>query len=350
MRDRPEMDSLHPPLTEPDCDLRDFKFMPLDVVRFAQSDLMSHEAPEAIVAAILLWGASWHQVPSASLTDDDRSLANLAGYGRAIESFRKVKAGALRGWIKCSDGRLYHPVVAEKARESFRGKLEQRHRAFLAAVRKHNERDKDRGSKDQRDNLTFEEWDAAGRPKSAAEEAPRALKQPKFDLENDEDVTRDTLNGHEDVTRDEDQCHAFAAIQGRVKGRDSKGTGKGYIIDDGGQIDAEDAAWDSVKLASELCRVAGVRNLDPKPIGENIKTVCEWITAGADPPMIITVVQAERDKASNGISRLSYFDRPMRAAIAKRDHPNGKPAANDFSTIRDPLLRRYLERGGSLGF
>ena len=30
-----------------------------------------------------------------------------------------MKAGALRGWIKCGDGRLYHPVVAEKANEAW---------------------------------------------------------------------------------------------------------------------------------------------------------------------------------------------------------------------------------------
>ena len=150
------------PLTPPDCDLRDFQFMPLDVVRFAQSDLVAMEEPNAVLAAILLWGASWHGVPAGSLTDDDRALSQAAGYGRAVKEWMKVRDGALRGWVKCDDGRLYHPVVAEKANDAWEGKLRQRHRTYCAAIRKHNERHK----ADQREAPTFEAWIADGRPTS----------------------------------------------------------------------------------------------------------------------------------------------------------------------------------------
>lgn len=119
-------------------------------------------------------------------------------------------------------------------------------------------------------------------------------------------------------------------------------------VDDGAEAENLEV-WDAVRLSNELTRVAGIRNLDPGPISDNVKSVREWLEAGADPPLIIPVIQTMRDKTQNGISRLSYFDRAIRAAIAKRDHPNGNPSADDFSTIRDPLLRRYLERGGSLG-
>jgi hypothetical protein len=154
------MTDLPPPLVDPDTDLRDFRFMPLDVVRFAHSDLVTTAAPEEIVAAILLWGASWHQRPAASLPDDDRVLSQLAGYGRAVASWQAVKAGALRGFVKCSDGRLYHPVVAEKARDAWLGKLKQRWRTFGAAIRKHNERNPN----DKREAPTFEDWLEHGRP------------------------------------------------------------------------------------------------------------------------------------------------------------------------------------------
>ena len=107
------------PLTPVDCDLRDFAFMPLDVRRLRDSDLAGQESPEACWAAVLLWGAAWHQVPAASLPDDDKVLAHLAGYGRDVAKFRKVKAGALRGFVLCEDGRLYHPTVAEKAIEAW---------------------------------------------------------------------------------------------------------------------------------------------------------------------------------------------------------------------------------------
>jgi hypothetical protein len=134
------MDQLPEPLTPNDCDLRDFAFMPLDVVRLRDSDMAATETPEACWAAVLLWAASWHQVPAASLPDDDRVLSNLSGYGRVVKEWQRVKEGALRGWVKCSDGRLYHPVVAEKACESWIGKLHQRHRTELARIKKHNDR------------------------------------------------------------------------------------------------------------------------------------------------------------------------------------------------------------------
>ena len=70
------------PLTHARCDLRDFTFMPLDVVRLRDSDLAALESPEACWAAVLLWAASWHQVPAASLPDDDRVLINPRGLRR----------------------------------------------------------------------------------------------------------------------------------------------------------------------------------------------------------------------------------------------------------------------------
>lgn len=117
------MTDLPAPLTPPDCDLKAFSFMPLHVARLRDSDLAALEDPEACWYAVLLWCASWHQVPAASLTDDDAVLARLCGLGRDVETFRRHKAGALRGFIKCSDGRLYHPIVAEQALESW-GKRE----------------------------------------------------------------------------------------------------------------------------------------------------------------------------------------------------------------------------------
>lgn len=172
------------PLTSADCDLRDFAFMPLDVVRLRDSDLAATESPEACWAAVLLWAASWHQVPSASLPDDDRVLANLSGYGRVVKEWQKVRDGALRGWIKCSDGRLYHPVVAEKAREAWTGKLQQRHRTECARIRKFNER---HGTTHA--CPTFEDWIAAGCPIGQTTNVTRDM--PPMSQGQPPDVTRD---------------------------------------------------------------------------------------------------------------------------------------------------------------
>lgn len=141
------------PLTPPDCDLRDFQFMPLDVVRLRDSDLATKCSGEEAFAAVLLWCAAWHQVPAASLPDDDALLAQFTGYGRVVREWLKVRPGALRGWVKCSDGRLYHPVVAEKALDAWNAKLQQRWRSECARIKKAAQR-----SNTTAVYPTFEEW------------------------------------------------------------------------------------------------------------------------------------------------------------------------------------------------
>jgi hypothetical protein len=153
------------PLTPPDCDLRPFRDMPLDIGRFRQSDLVTEEEPEAIVAAILLWGAAWHEVPAASVPDNDRWLAKSAGYGRALDAWLKVKDAALRGFVLCSDGRLYNRTLAEKAVVAWDGRLQyewrkagDRHRK---AMRKLPE--------DQRTDFPeFDDWKRGQRPEFSA--------------------------------------------------------------------------------------------------------------------------------------------------------------------------------------
>jgi hypothetical protein len=147
------------PLTPIDCDLTDFAFMPLDVARLRDSELASNETPEACWAAVQLWAASWHQIPAGSIPNDDKWMAKATGYGRIVKEWVRVREGALRGWMECTDGRLYHTVVAEKALEAWKAKIEQRYRTEAARVKKHNQR---HGTK----YLTpdFEEWLSLGRP------------------------------------------------------------------------------------------------------------------------------------------------------------------------------------------
>jgi len=123
-----------------DCDLRNFQFMQLDVARLRDSDIAAMASGDEFRAAVMLWCAAWHQVPAASLPDDDKVLSQLAGFGRVVKEWQRVRKGALRGWIKCSDGRLYHPVVAEKAKEAWQGKIEQRWRTECARIKKYNQR------------------------------------------------------------------------------------------------------------------------------------------------------------------------------------------------------------------
>ena len=120
------------PLTPSDCDLRDFPFMPLDVMRLRRSRawLLAKRDPALAFYLINLWSASWHEVPAGSLEDDDLVLADLAMCD--ADTWERIRDTVLRGWVKCSDGRLYHPVVAEKARDAWQRKQEQRQRTEAA--------------------------------------------------------------------------------------------------------------------------------------------------------------------------------------------------------------------------
>ncbi|WP_226886516.1 DUF1376 domain-containing protein [Nisaea nitritireducens] len=101
-----------------DIDLRDLGWMPLDVIRLRDSGMAAKASGDEFMAAVLLWAAAWHQAPAASLPDDDRELARLAGYGRAVDAWQAVRDMALYGFERGPDGRLYHPVIAEKALEA----------------------------------------------------------------------------------------------------------------------------------------------------------------------------------------------------------------------------------------
>lgn len=103
--------------------------MPLEVGLLKDASVIVSITDTAFRAAVLLWAASWHQIPAASLPDDDRILALLSGYGKSVSEFIEIKDQALWKFIKCSDGRWYHPTIANKAirtweyRQSYRKRM-----------------------------------------------------------------------------------------------------------------------------------------------------------------------------------------------------------------------------------
>jgi len=138
------MTDLPAPPVPPDLDLRGFHYMALDVTRLRDSRFALQSTGDEFRAGVLLWCASWHQKPASSLPNDDKQLAALAGYGRDVKAWKRARKGALRGFMLCSDGRLYHPVVAEKALEAdARRNLNRTKTAAATAARrkKRDERD-----------------------------------------------------------------------------------------------------------------------------------------------------------------------------------------------------------------
>jgi hypothetical protein len=140
MADRITVDQLVPePLTPVDCDLQAFRTLPLDIVRLQGSDLVAEQTPEENWAALLLWAGAWHQVPAASIPDSDKWQAKQAGYmmrGRIDPQWERVKDGALRGFVLCTDGRLYHTVLAEKANEAWSSRLHHTYNKLADRLRK----------------------------------------------------------------------------------------------------------------------------------------------------------------------------------------------------------------------
>jgi hypothetical protein len=103
-----------------DADLRKFPYMPLDIARLLTSETWLLGNGDQCKAAITLWCVAFHQVPAGSLPKDERMLAMLSRYEG---KWSDVREHAMRGWYECGDGRLYHPVVNEKALEAWNSRL-----------------------------------------------------------------------------------------------------------------------------------------------------------------------------------------------------------------------------------
>lgn len=126
------------PLVPAEVDLTDFKFMPLEVARLLQSEwwaMACMEDTRRCAAAINLWAMAWHQRPAASLPSNDAVLALWARVSLAV--WQEIREAVMEPWVLCSDGRWYHPVVAEKANEAWAERMDyQRRKAEFSARQK----------------------------------------------------------------------------------------------------------------------------------------------------------------------------------------------------------------------
>ena len=120
------MTDLPAPLTDMTVDVIGLQGFILSADRLLGSELAALSTGDEFKAATLLWCRAWQQKPAASLPDDERVLASFAGLGNNLPKWRKVRAMAMRGFIKCSDGRLYHPMLAEDAKRAWKARLQKR--------------------------------------------------------------------------------------------------------------------------------------------------------------------------------------------------------------------------------
>ena len=120
------------PLIDAAVDLRDFPYMPLDISQMQKSETWAMASGDEAKAMVNLWIQAWHEVPAGSLANNDGVLATWSGAGAHWPEVRDV---ALRGFVLCSDNRLYHKIVVKKAREAWakvRGRKRRTHAATKA--------------------------------------------------------------------------------------------------------------------------------------------------------------------------------------------------------------------------
>ena len=269
------------PLVPAEVDLRDFAYMPLDVVRLRDSDLAAVSTGEGFRAAVMLWCASWHQQPAASLPDDDRLLARLAGFGRDVGAWEEVSEEALRGFVKCSDGRLYHPVIADKANEAWRAKQARMARTERATATRRN-------------------------PPRGAGRSDAAHNDRDDERHVERHVERD------DVDNDQRNVH---------QGKGSKG--KGYTPPVAPPCGVGDAGEDDRLVRARRRIVAAYGNDLPPDTGY----IAVWLGQGFDPDICAAIVEASAQRGKKP-KTLKYFDNAIREAHETRAPapvPKGPP-------------------------
>jgi uncharacterized protein YdaU (DUF1376 family) len=271
-------ENLPEPLTPADCDLRDFSFMPLDVRRLLDSEwwiTALEEQPDACGPAINLWSASWHHVPAASLPDSELVLRKLAGVSRSV--WEAVKPRVLATFIKCSDGRLYHPTVSEKANEAWARKQEQRERGRAGAKKR---------------------WGTDGNPNGGGIAGPS---RPYSD-------TSATAN-----------ATANAGANAQPMPIDSKGQGQGQGKDrdtTGTSTRASQQALDIIRaLDQSIEDTFGSALRRPWPVSNDIVHATRWADGGIDAQvlyrMFLAAQQSRKAAGKDPAGSLAFFEKKI---------------------------------------
>ena len=274
-------------------DLRDFRWMPLDVNALLTSDfwLTTPASPAKAGTELLL--RSWHQTPAASLPDNDEVLAGLAGMRGDVETWRQWKAQALMGWALCADGRWHHPVIAESAATSWERKRKEAKRREDARTRQARKRAKDNENK--RETVT-----------------------------RDDAVTSRELAGDEGVTSREPPCDVTSLSALRHANVPADRTGQDRT--------GESAAFTHSGGAEFLDRLYDAVGVDPSksPNWAVIYPALErWRAHGLDDETILTVAAikaaslAQRGKGP--MSSPAFLDGAMRDAASQGPPPAPMP-------------------------
>lgn len=277
------------PLTPADCDLRGYDFMPFYGVRYFRSSSYMQAAarnPRAGLAAMKLWWEAWSQVPCGSLPDDDIELGMLADFGTDHRAWAKAKEIALRGFVKCSDGRLYHKELCEIALDKYDLRLKS-------------------DEKRESDRERLKEWRAKQK---------KTVKQPN--IETPIETLHETHGETVSETQDETTTETRFVAGKRVESRDTSS----LRSDVGCNAPREKPMIDRWQdLGQEVIAAAGC-----DPARSMVQTGCvrQWLSdaqgmgygwSGAR-EIILATVTAKAQHGGRG-KPPAWFDKPVRAAI-----------------------------------
>jgi hypothetical protein len=123
------------PLTTSEIDIRELDSFMLNTERLLASETWAVSTGDEFKAAIGLWCRAWKQMPAGSLPNDERMLAGFSGAG---PKWKKVRDVALRGFVLCSDGRLYHAILCQDVRRAWEAKKGRKARTEAARAARHS--------------------------------------------------------------------------------------------------------------------------------------------------------------------------------------------------------------------
>lgn len=114
------MSGLPVPMADSSLNVQGYDYMPLLGARLFASDFyaLAVRNPRGGIAGQKLWWTAWQQVPAGSLPANEYSLCTFADFGSDMRSWKRAREVAMHGFILCSDGRYYHPLIVELARKA----------------------------------------------------------------------------------------------------------------------------------------------------------------------------------------------------------------------------------------
>ena len=282
------------PLTAPGDNMAPFEYMPLHIKQLQGSETWAMATGDEAKAAMNLWMKAWHEVPAASLPNNDAVLATWSGAGANWPHVRDV---ALRHFVLCSDGRLYHEKLAEKVVESLAKIRSRKHQTQAATnARKSKTSQRNVGRNGQRNGQR-----------------------------------NDGVNGRRKV-EDRTMKSPAATSSTMPPARARKEQQQDFLDDD-----AKSTAERFLNLRKELWP----ETTDPVVSAERLaRQAAEWLAAGMNATTLSAVIERKMHHAGGPPNSLAAYAMALRNAVEGGRHRDDIGATGPEDEFLDPELEK----------